>query len=66
MNTFNTISFYVKIIKVRPGLKLNELDKIAEKEISLLQKRTYHQMRQQTLREVIVDFFIKRVELCQE
>ena len=35
MNTFNTISFYVKIIKVRPGLKLIELDKIAEKEIIL-------------------------------
>ncbi len=66
VNTFNTISFYVKVIKVRPCLTLNELDKIAEKEIILPWKRTYHQMRQQTLREVIVDFFRKRVELCQE
>ena len=35
MNIFNTFSFYVKIIKVRPGLKLNELDKISENEIIL-------------------------------
>jgi hypothetical protein len=30
--TFNAISFYMKIVKVCPGLKLNEWDNIAENE----------------------------------
>ncbi len=39
MDTVDTATFYMKIVKVRPGLKLNELDKIAEKEIILPQKK---------------------------
>lgn len=35
MNTFNAVSFYVKVIKVRPGLKLNKLDKIIENAVIL-------------------------------
>ncbi len=35
VNTFNAVSFYVKVIKVCPGLKLNELDKIIENAVIL-------------------------------
>ena len=66
MNTFNAVSFYVKVIKVRPGLKLNKLDKIIENAVIHPSKRTYHQMRQKTFRKVIMNFFIKCFELCQE